>query len=76
MESRRHCSPNKWQPANNSSNYVKSIPEGRANNQEVTQTLADSQELTSRALLLFLDQIDQIWNDEIWNLKYSGSTEM
>jgi hypothetical protein len=42
----------------------------------VTQTLADSQELTSRALLLFLDQIDQIWIDEIWNPKNSDSTEM
>jgi hypothetical protein len=41
----------------------------------VTQTLADFQELTSRALLLFLDQIDQIWIDEIWNPKNSGSTE-
>jgi hypothetical protein len=76
MASRRHYSPNKWQPANNLNNYVKSIPEGRTNNQEVTQTLADSQELTSRALLLFLDQIDQIWIDEIWNPKNSGSTEM
>ena len=76
MASRRHYSPNKWQPANNSSNYVKSILVDRTNNREVTQTLADSQELTSRALLLFLDQIDQIWIDEIWNPKHSGFTEM